>query len=153
MISEIESEIVEPLRSAQTVSGGSYFSSTLIEPRSLFPSAVERVFNLLDDLTNPEHVYMKGEKHPSRETIQWAKKALLGVLPSYYLRTAEIDAFQGEIHVSWERDTKRVVVFVPSKNVLKLYLERTREDGEIRHTLRSIDNPREINTALLWLFS
>jgi len=138
----------------QTAIGGSYYSTTPINPKiHLFPSAVERVFNLLDALTAPDHVYVQGEKQPSPDTIQWAKDVLLRVLPSYFLRTAEIDAFQGEIHVTWERDTKRVVVFVPSRNVLKLYLERIKEDGEVSHVLRSIDDPREINAALSWLFS
>jgi len=132
---------------------GSCYSTAVIEPKHLFPSAVERVFNLLDALTTPEYIYVRGEERPSPETIQRAKDILLRVLPSYYLRTAEIDAFQGEIHVSWERDTKRVVVFVPSKNVLKLYMERVKDDGEVSHILRSINDPREINMALRWLFS
>jgi hypothetical protein len=138
--------------SVQTVIGGSFFSTAAIEPKHLFPSAVERVFNLLDELTEPEHVYVHEEKRPERETIQWAKKVLLGVVPSYFLRTAEVDAFHGEIHVSWERDDKRVVVFVPAKGILKLYQEQTK-DGEVRHVLRSIDHPKEINSALQWLFS
>jgi hypothetical protein len=137
----------------QTLIEGGCYSTAAIEPKHLYPSAVERVFNLLDALTAPEHVYVRGEKRPSLETIQWAKDALLRVLPSYYLRTAEIDAFQGEIHVSWERDTKRVIVFLPSKNVLKLYMERVNGEGEVSHILRSIDDPREINLALRWLFS
>jgi hypothetical protein len=141
--SETESE------SVQTVSGGSYYSATLIEPKSLFPSAVERVFNLLDALRSGE----SSRAHPSGGAIQWAKHVLLRVLPSYYLRTAEIDSFQGEIHVSWERGSKRVVVFLPSEGVLKLYLERTGDNGDVKHVLRSIGDAREINAALKWLFS
>jgi hypothetical protein len=147
-----DSETKSEKESAQTVTGGSYFSTAAIDPKHLFPSAVERVFNLLDALAAPEYVYVRGEKHPDSETIQWAKEVFLGVVPSYFLRTAEIDAFHGEIHVSWERDDKRVVVFVPSKGVLKLYIERVK-DEEARHTLRTIDHPRDINLALQWLFS
>jgi hypothetical protein len=143
----------ETEESAQTATGGSFYSAAAIEPKHLFPSAVERVFNVLDALITPEYVYAPGEKRPDRETIQWAKHVLLRVLPSYYLRTAEIDAFQGEIHVSWERDDKRVILFVPSRDVLKLYLERVKEDGKVVHILRSVDDPHEINAALRWLFS
>jgi hypothetical protein len=143
----------ETEETVQTATGGSFYSTATIEPMHLFPSAVERVFNVLDALTTPEYAYAPGEKRVDRETIQWAKKVLLRVLPSYYLRSAEIDAFQGEIHVSWERDAKRVVVFVPAQNVLKLYMERAKGDGEVVHILRSIDDPREINVALRWLFS
>jgi len=69
----------------QTAIGGSYYSTTPINPKiHLFPSAVERVFNLLDALTAPDHVYVQGEKQPSPDTIQWAKDVLLRVLPSYF---------------------------------------------------------------------
>jgi hypothetical protein len=151
---ETESESVQrETETIQTATGGSFFSTAAIEPKHLFPSAVERIFNLLDALMEPDQVYERDEKRPSLETIQWAKYVLLRVLPSYYLRTAEIDAFHGEVHVSWERDHKRVVVFVPSKGVLKLYMERTDKSGEVHHILRSIEHPRAINGALCWLFS
>jgi hypothetical protein len=147
MMVETESE------STQTVIGGSYYSSSLIEPRSLFPAAVERVFNLLDALTAPDYVYVQGEKRPTEDTIKWAKKVLLRVVPSYYLRTAQIDAFQGEIHVSWERGNRRIVAFLPCPSTLKIYAEWEDEEKETKHLIQPLSDPHLINRYLKWLYS
>jgi hypothetical protein len=137
----------------QTVVGGGYYSTAHVQPRHLFPVAIERVFTALDALTTPESAYASGEKRPSQETIQWAKKVLLRVLPSYYLRTAQIDAFEGEIHVSWERGNRRIVVFLPSPGVLKIYAEWEDEEKETKHLIRPLPHPHLINRFLEWLYS
>jgi hypothetical protein len=132
---------------------GSLYSSATIKPTHLFPAAVERVFFLLDALAAPGYVYSEGEEQPGQDTIQWAKDVLLRVLPSYYLRTAEIDAFHGEIHVTWERDTRRVVAFLPEPKKLKIYAEWEDESGRTKHLIRSVDDPRALNRFLEWLYS
>jgi hypothetical protein len=144
----MKSEVSE----TQTATGGSFYSTAAIEPKHLFPSAVERVFNLLDALTGREYTYVQGERRPERETIQWAKNVVLGVVPSYYLRTAEIDAFEGEVHVSWERGKRRVVAFLPSPGVLKIYAEWETEEGETKHLIRPLEKPHSIKPFLEWLY-
>jgi hypothetical protein len=139
--------------STETVCAGSVYTVAPGAPVELFPSLVERVFNRLACIAEDGELYEEGELHPTKETIEWARRVLLRVLPSYYLRTAEIDVFHGEIHVSWERNNKRVVAFMPKPDVLKLYVERTKEGGEVVHSLRSLEETREINDALKWLFS
>lgn len=122
-------------------------------PMELFPSVVERVFDYLASIATNDALYEKDEARPSKETIEWAQRVLLRVIPRYYLRTAEIDVFHGEIHVNWEKGNKRLVAFLPSPNVLKAYLERIKENGEVEHVLHSDLQPQALSRFLTWLFS
>jgi len=138
----------------QCESAGTIYSSVApAVPRELFPSSVESVFDRLECIAQDDNLYEEGEVRPTTETIQWAKRVLLRVIPRYYLRTAEIDVFQGEIHVTWERGDRRVVAFLPSPGLLKLYLEYPKENGEMEHLLRSTSVPWAINSFLKWLYS
>jgi hypothetical protein len=140
--------------STETLSGGSVYTTVApTAPVYLFPASVERVFDRLEDIAKDGELYEPGEARPTPETILWAKRVLLRVLPSYYLRTAEIDTFHGEIHVSWEKGSKRVIVFLPASDELKIYAEWTKDDGQTEHSLRPAIDPREINIILKWLFT
>jgi hypothetical protein len=140
--------------STETLCNGSVYTTVAPStPIQLFPASIERVFNRLECIEKDDELYEPGEPRPSTATILWAKLVLLRVLPSYYLRTAEIDVFRGEIHVSWERGGKRVVVFLPSPKAIKLYAEWTKENGDTEHSMRSVEEPREISNILKWLFS
>jgi transcriptional regulator with XRE-family HTH domain len=133
--------------------GGNFYTAAPAAPKELFPSSLQHVFNRLKSFQTDDSLYEAGEVRPSQETIAWAATVLLGVLPSYFLRTAEIDTHHGEIHVSWERGTRRVVAFLPSPKILKIYAEWEDAEGETRHLLRPSDNPRVLNDFLQWLYS
>jgi hypothetical protein len=139
--------------STQNICGGSVYTATPVAPIELFPASVERVFNRLACIANDDDLYEPGEERPLADTIAWARRVLLKIVPGYYLRTAEIDVFRGEIHVSWERDSRRVVAFLPSPDKLKIYVEWTKLTGETEHFLRSVDDPRAINPVLKWLYT
>lgn len=138
--------------SDQNVENETLYSVVPNIPMEPFPSLVERVFNRLSSIATDDELYEKNEVRPNAETIEWAKRVLLRVLPRYYLRTAEIDVFQGEIHVTWERDNKRIVAFLPSPEVLKVYLECVMENGEVKHALHPHVPPQSLNSLLRWLF-
>jgi hypothetical protein len=119
-------------------------------PVELFPDLLQAAFNRLEEISKGAK---SGEVSPSRDNVEWAKKVLLRILPRHYLIGAEIDAFQREIHVNWERGNKRVVAFMPAPNQLKLYCERVKEDGEVEHHLsQAADEPWAISGVLKWLF-
>jgi hypothetical protein len=130
-----------------------YRSAVGVAPAELFPAQVEDVFNHLESLAKDDQLYEAGEAKPTPENIDWAKRVLLRIIPRYYLVGAEIDAFRGEIHVSWENGNKRVVAFLPAPDQLKLYYERTKENGEVEHDLRPGNDPWMINAVLKWLYA
>lgn len=120
-------------------------------PAELFPASIQEMFERLQSIATCDDLYEKNERRPSSENVAWATKVLLRVVPRHYLAGAEIDTFNGEIHVSWEHKDKRVVAFLPAPNQLKLYCERT--TGErIEHHLQTSNNPWEISGVLRWLF-
>src|SRR5450759_3449610 len=104
----------------------SYSSSVPAEPAELFPESIKVALDRLEAIANNAR---PGEVKPSADNIKWAKKVLLRVLPRHYLLGAEIDAFQREIHVNWEHGNKRVTVFLPSPNQLKIYCENVTDQG------------------------
>jgi len=136
-----------------TVEKGTSYSVATVTPRELFPSVVERVFDRLQAIAGNDALYDPEEVRPKGETIEWASRVLLRILPRYYLRTAEIDVFHGEIHVHWEKGNKRLVAYLPSPGVLKVYLELIRENGEVEHVLHPSVEPQALNPLLEWLYS
>jgi len=122
-----------------------------VQPAELFPASIQQVFAVLKAIADNNELYEVGEARPSAANVEWAMKVLLRVLPRHYLLGAEIDTFQGEIHVSWEHANKRVVAYLPAPNQLKLYYERV-ADGIVEHRLQTSNNPWEISGVLRWLF-
>lgn len=124
-----------------------------VATRELFPSVVARVFNYLSSIASNDALFERDEARPSKETIEWAERVLLRVLPRYYLRTAEIDVFHGEIHVTWEKGDKRVVAFLISPGPLKVYVEQMNDTGNVEHVLHPDIQPQALNPILTWLYA
>jgi hypothetical protein len=117
------------------------------ESAELFPESIQIALDRIEMIARTDHA------GPSPETVAWAKTVLLRVLPRYFLKGAEIDAFQSEIHVNWEYGNKRVTVFLPGPDQVKIYCERDTDRG-IEHHLRLAGNdPWEVSGALRWLFT
>ena len=112
----------------------------------LFPDSIQEALNRIETVSKADHV------GPSEETVAWAKKVLLRVLPRYYLLGAEIDAFQHEIHVNWENDKKRVTVFLPSPDQIRIYCEDAAKEQIEHHLVPNSNDPWAINGVLKWLF-
>jgi hypothetical protein len=122
-------------------------TSRLAEP---FPADTEDVFVTLEALASPGQAQIGG--HPSSDNIEWAKNVLLHVLPRAFLRGAEIVPFETEVHVTWEKGDKKVVVFLPKPQQLKIYSEQ-RENGVVKqHKLVPTTNPAHLRPVLEWLF-
>jgi hypothetical protein len=128
-----------------------YSSSTerLLEP---FVREVSQVFRRLEMLVPNGTPVLRDA--PSAETVEWAKQVLLRVLPRWLLVGAEINAFEREIHVTWESDErgKRVVVFFPGQQQLKIYHELLQNDAVVEHKLVNATDPSEIADRLRWFF-
>jgi hypothetical protein len=124
-------------------------SQGLAEP---FLADMEEVFSALDRLTGNDKLYETGEVRPSQENVIWAKQVLLRVLPSHYLRGAEVEPYCGEIHATWEKPDKRVVAFFPQPNLLKVYLEQVVAGSVVHHDLKN-SNPAGLSGILAWFFS
>lgn len=135
--------------------GGHYAAVGPAATVELFPASVEEVFDRLTCIAECDELYESRELRPTADTIEWAKRVLLRVVPRHYVLAAEIDVFHGEIHVSWEKDNKRVVAFLPSPGELKIYLEHAKTTGELEHVVRSVpaDTPWAINPYLKWLYA
>jgi len=129
-----------------------YKSSTkeLVEP--FIPEMFE-VFKRLEALT-PKAGAPASNAGPPAGTVNWAKEVLLRVLPRKFLIGAKIDAFQREIHATWENDEKgkRVVVFFPEPEVLKIYHELVENDAVVEHKLVNATSACDISDRLLWFF-
>jgi hypothetical protein len=120
--------------------------STSAESPELFPESIAIALDRIEKFAANDHV------GPSAETVEWAKLVLLRVLPRYYLKGAEIDAFQNEIHVNWEHGNKRVTVFIPAKDQIKIYCEHDTGQGVHHHLRHPGNDPWEVSGALGWLF-
>jgi hypothetical protein len=131
----------------QTELTRSYSIAVPAEPDELFPSILKRAYTRLESFR------ATGQRAPSPENIEWAKKVLLRVLPRHYLLAAEIDHFDREIHVNWEYENRRVTVFLPAPGQVKIYCEKV-TDQEVEHNLRpQANNPWEIKGVLTWLYA
>jgi len=128
-----------------------YSSSTerLLEP---FVREVSQVFKRLELLIPNGSPPLRDT--PNADTVEWAKRVLLRVLPRWLLIGAEINAFEREIHVTWESDErgKRVVVFFPGPQQLKIYYELLQNDAVVEHKLVNATDPSEIADRLRWFF-
>lgn len=138
-------------RDNNAVSRPTYRSATsrLAEP---FPTDTEDVFVALEQLASQPEGSSGGNLPPSGDNILWAKRVLLHVLPRAFLRGADIVPFQGEIHVTWEKDDKKVVVFLPKPDQLKIYYERLENGIAVDHKLIPTSDPSQICPVLQWLF-
>lgn len=133
--------------------GNKFYRSSTTELAEPFLAEVEEVFTNLEALGSDD-LYRPGTPRPSKDTINWAKEVLLRILPRKYLRGAEIDAFQVEIHVTWENDDKgkKVVVFLPAPQQLKIYYESVCDGAVEDHNLVSTTNAHDISERLRWFF-
>jgi hypothetical protein len=127
-----------------------YSSSVPREPAELFPESIKVALDRLEVISRNAR---PDEVRPSPDNIEWAKKVLLRVLPRHYLLGAEIDAFQSEIHVNWEHENKRVTVFLPSPNQLKIYCEDVTNQAVEHHLRPQANDPWEVSGVLRWLFT
>ena len=141
-MSTLAHAVVEPLKYQSSAQG-------LAEP---FLADVEEVFSALDRLNTNDELYEPGEAKPSGENVKWAKQVLLRVLPRHYLKGAEIEPYCGEIHVTWEKPDKRVVVFFPQPSQLKIYYEQL-ANGEVAHHDIKDSSPAGLSGMLAWFFT
>ncbi|SRR5216684_6842205 len=140
--------------------------STLVAPESLsissssveellipFPFELQRVFHHLE-IIDRNRRDANGRKYPSEQTVDWAREVLLRVVPSTYLRGAEIQSFESEIHVTWESEAsgKSVIVFFPDPQELKIYWEWMKDEGVRQHDLTTGD-VGDVSDRLRWFFS
>jgi len=118
-----------------------------------FPSQIVRVFVELERI-EAESKKPNARNQPSHETVEWAMEVLLRVVPSTFLLGSEINAFQSEIHVSWENleTGKTVVAFLQHPDMLKFYYERTVNGEAVEHNLVSTDNVGDLSARLEWFF-
>jgi hypothetical protein len=109
----------------------------------------QRVWDSIKGLNNTPH-----EDKPTIENLHWAETVLLGgsILPRLYLSGAEIEAFAGEIHVTWELNNKKVIAFLPSDHQLRIYWEERVGPSIIDH-IHPAENPSELRDKLDWLFA
>jgi hypothetical protein len=123
---------------------------TSAAPEELFPESIQNALVRIEALCNTAR---PNEARPSHDNVTWAKKVLLRIVPRYYLLGAEIDSFQREIHINWERGNKSVTVFLPAPDEVKIYQEEVTLDG-IKHSLvPQANDPWEVNNVLRWLFA
>jgi hypothetical protein len=117
------------------------------ESAELFPDSIRDALRRIEEVA-------KDGSGPSQDNVEWAKRVLLRVLPRHYLSGAEIDAFQREIHVNWENGNKRVTVFLPAPNQIRIYWEENKGNNHVEHQLRApANNPWEVSGVLKWLFA
>jgi hypothetical protein len=129
-----------------------YKASTkkLVEP---FVSEMEGVFKRLEALL-PKVNVLQPQTGPSADTVNWAKQVLLRVLPRKFLVGAEINAFESEIHATWDNDEKgkRVVVFFPESRELKIYHELVKNNAVTEHKLVNATSACDVADRLRWFF-
>src|SRR5919108_4969065 len=77
------------------------YRSSVAQLAEPFVDEMLGVFRQLESLTHDGNTPPGG---PPNDTIEWAKEVLLRILPRKFLISAEIDAFQSEIHATWEND-------------------------------------------------
>jgi hypothetical protein len=94
-----------------------------------------------------------GEQPPSEELVDWAYEVLVsGVFPKARLKGLKIVPFHGELHATFRRDNKKLVVFLPSPRTVKLYKEEV-VNGRVNSTISHATNKGDVVPALDWLFS
>lgn len=124
--------------------------SSSAESAELFPDSIRVAFDRLEAFSNNPQPNVP---RPSADNVKWAKRVLLRVLPRHYLVGAEIDAFECEIHVNWEHNDKRITVFLPSPDQIKIYREQISSSGVEHRLVAGGNDPWAVNGELSWLFS
>lgn len=127
-------------------------SSSVTEVAVAFPGELQTVFDRLEAIR--EEKPANARKKPSSETLDYAQNVLLGVVPSTYLKGAEINPFESEIHVTWEDDNsgKRVIVFFPGPKELKIYHEVIQNGVVVEHELVNTQKVSDVSDRLRWFF-
>lgn len=129
------------------------YKSSTTRLREPFVREMYEVFRQLEMLA-PKGNKPPADGGPPSETVEWAKRVLLRVLPRRLLIGAEIDAFQREIHATWDNDEKgkRVVIFFPAPQQLKIYYELVSNDIVVDHKLVNTTSVADVCERLLWFF-
>jgi hypothetical protein len=117
-----------------------------------FPVEIVRVFKELERI-GKESGNPNARNKPSKDAVEWAMEVLLRVVPSTYLLGSEINAFESEIHVSWENDVagKSVVAFLQKRDELKIYYEQIENDKVVDHDVKTGD-VNDLSERLRWFF-
>lgn len=118
-----------------------------------FPAEIVRVFKELERIQNESNMPAARNK-PSRETVEWAMEVLLRVVPSTFLIGSEINAFESEIHVSWENSAagKSVVAFLKNRDELKIYHELVVNGAVTEHEVVTTGKVDDLSVRLSWFF-
>jgi hypothetical protein len=135
-------------------SHGSVMAESSVEKLTIpFPAEIMRVFKELERIER-EAKALSARNMPSLETIEWAMEVLLRVVPSSYLLGSEINAFQAEIHVSWEngQSGKSVVAFLQKRPELKIYHEQVVNGEVVEHTVVTTEDVGDLSARLRWFF-
>lgn len=126
-------------------------SSSAAELLIPFPLALQKVFDRLEAIATE---VAGSQKKPSEETFDWAREVLLRVVPTAYLKSAEINPFESEIHVTWENESngKSLIVFFPGPDQIKIYYERLENREIAERDLVNATAPAEVSARLHWMF-
>jgi hypothetical protein len=119
-----------------------------------FPAEIMRVFKALERIEK-EAKRPDARNAPSHDTVEWAMEVLLRVVPSSFLFGCDINAFQSEIHVSWENEQlgKSVVAFLQTRPQLKIYHEYVVKGEVVEHNVVTTGNVGDLSARLRWFFS
>jgi len=119
-----------------------------------FPREIVRVFRELERI-DAEARRPNARNMPSKETVEWAMEVLLRVVPSTFLIGSEINAFQSEIHVSWENEQsgKSVVAFLVKRGELKIYYEHVVNGQVTKHNVVTTEHVEDLSARLAWFFA
>ena len=118
-----------------------------------FPAEIMRVFKALECIEK-EAKKPDARNAPSHDTVEWAMEVLLRVVPSSYLIGCDINAFQTEIHVSWENEQtgKSVVAFLQKRPELKIYHEHVVDGEVVDHNVVTTGEVGDLSARLRWFF-
>jgi hypothetical protein len=118
-----------------------------------FPAEIVRVFRELERIQTESNLPDARNK-PSPETVEWAMEVLLRVVPSTFLIGSEINAFESEIHVSWENEKsgKSVVAFLKKRDELRIYHEEV-VNGEVTDHKVTVGDVDDLSARLAWFFA
>jgi len=118
-----------------------------------FPAEIMRVFKALERIEK-EAAKPDARNAPSPDTIEWAMEVLLRVVPSSFLIGCDINAFQSEIHVSWENSAsgKSVVAFLQKRHEIKIYYEYIVNGEALDHKVVTTGDVGDLSARLRWFF-
>jgi hypothetical protein len=136
------------------MSASSMMTESSVEHLTIpFPREIVRVFRELERI-GAESSLPDARNTPSKGTVEWSMEVLLRVVPSTFLIGSEINAFQSEIHVSWENEQsgKSVVAFLAKRDELKIYHEHVVNGQVIEHSVVTTENVDDLSAQLEWFF-